>query len=236
MTEKDNEEYRKLALKLYKAYEKAATTVYGSIERNVTKIPKGKSYGRAFAGMFPIISHEALACLGCIAINNENTILNCQKPLYYQARFCMEGVADLAYISSRPKGVKQFFGGQKNYCEATRLYNTRENTPENSKEVADLMRKVGRLGVDTTQRIEKIFPDLQPMYAMLCYHTHPNFIGVVIEVQEDAANDVIHNLTKAFAYSLTRLLDLANQCNFVDCFDNLLAEVYGIAIEISKKE
>ena len=235
MTEKNNEKYRNLALKLYKAYETAAIKIYNSIEQNVSKIPEGKTYGRALAGMFPIISHEALACLNCVVTSDDHTILNCQKPLYYQARFCMEGVADLAYISSRPKGAKQFFGGQKNYCKAIELYNTRENTPENSKEVADLMRKVGRLGVDTTERIEKIFPDLQPMYAMLCYHTHPNFTGVLIEVQEDAVNSTIHNLTNAFAF-LTKLLDLVSQCDFVDCPDKLLNEVYNVAIEISKKE
>ncbi len=236
MTEKSSEKYRNLALKLHKAYEKAATAVYNSVERNVANIPEGKSYGRAFAGMFPIISHEALACLNSTTNYNDHDIINYQKPLYFQARFCMEGVADLFCMSTKPKYAKQFFSGQENYCEATRLYNTRENTPENSKEVADLMRKVGRIGIVTTERIEKAFPDLQPMYAMLCYHTHPNFIGVLIEVQDNAASDTIHNLTKSLAYSLTKLLELANQCSFIDQFDELLSAVYDVAIEITKKD
>lgn len=235
MAEKSDEEYRSLALRLYVAYGKAATAVYNSIQQNTSQIPEGKSYGRAFAGMFPIISHEALACLNKIVNCDDHDIINCQKPLYYQARLCMEGVADLSYISSHPKGVKQFFGGQKDYSLAIELYNTRENTPENSKEVADLMRKVGRLGVDTTERIEKAFPDLQPMYAMLCYHTHPNFMGILIEVQESAASDTIHNLTESFAYSLTKLLDLVSQCHFIDQFDELLSAVYEVATEITKR-
>lgn len=235
MTERSNEEYRNLASRLYVAYEKAATTVFNSIEQNAAKIPEGKTYGRAFAGLFPIISHEALACLKYVAKYDDHTIINCQKPLYYQARFCMEGVADLFCMSTRARYAKQFFSGQKDYCEATKLYNTRENTPENSKEVADLMRKVGKIGIMTTERIEKTFPDLQPMYAMLCYHTHPNFTGILIEVQENAASDTIHNITKSLAYSLTKLLNLAKQCEFVDNFSSLLDNVYNITTEISKK-
>lgn len=235
MTKRSNEEYRSLALSLYETYGKATTTVCDSIKRNIANIPEGEAYGRAFAGLFPIISHEALACLKCVTGYDDHAIINCQKPLYYQARFCMEGIADLFCMSTRTKYAKQFFSGQKDYCEATKLYNTRENTPENSKEVADLMRKAGRIGIVTTERIEKTFPDLQPMYAMLCYHTHPNFTGILIEVQENAASDTIHNLTKSLAYSLIKLLDLANQCDFIDRFDELFNTVYDVAMEITRR-
>ena len=158
-----------------------------------------------------IVMAEASHLLRDLSGRDSYDLFERQRSLYSQARFCMEAVADFNCMKSDSSQIDNFYNGVKKYREALLVMAERGQTEDGSSEVAELLRDAGRLSPNTNKRVEVAFPRQIQEYAILCYHTHLNAIGILHELKEnkdEAIVDLIYQCFDVISSSIIKLVEL----------------------------
>lgn len=173
--------------------------------------PDTKSIDGVAMVVWGIVMAEASRLLRDLSNYSSHDLFERQRPFYSQARFCMEAVADLNCMKSDNSQIDNFYNGARKYREALLAMAERGQTKEGSAEVAELLRDAGRLSPSTNKRVEAAFPRQIQEYAILCYHTHLNTIGIFYELKEnkdEAIVDLIYQCFDVISSSIIKLVEL----------------------------
>ena len=152
-----------------------------------------------------------LKCLSCYSMYD---LFEKQRLLYFQARFCMEAVADLNCMMDDTSQVKNFYGGANDYLDALSIMRSEDDNIEKSSKVANLLKYAGHINPNTSERIKNAFPLQVQEYSILCYHTHLNAIGMLHELREDkesVISDLMYQCFDVVSSSLIKMLLLVKR-------------------------
>lgn len=186
--------------------------------------PEAKSIDGVAMVVWGIVMAEASHLLRDLSVYSQHELFERQRSLFSQARFCMEAVADLNCMKSDKSQIENFYSGADKYMEALSVMAGKGQTEEGPAEVAELLRDAGRLSPNTSKRVEAAFPRQIQEYAILCYHTHLNAIGILHELKEsrdETIVDLIYQCFDVISSSVIRLVELvANTKGFAIADDS----------------
>lgn len=192
-------------------------TAWQSLQENVEKIPKGKTYESLLAGLWMEAMFSGIICLHDMLTYDQRYLQNHQRTFYFQVRFCIETFSTLKDLKSKPDQIAKFYDGFTLYEESLKSFKLK-----NYKESAQKLRKVGNIDSRFTDCVEKMYPDLSPAYALICWHCHPHFMGQLFEVSENCVDEMFHNLSSALAKILPQALELLGGYSIIIISDELI--------------
>lgn len=186
---------------------------FGSVLAKSACVSKTKSFGSVAIVVWGVFMAEASHLLRDLSTYSVCELSERQRSLFSQARFCMEAVADLDCMAKDSSQIRKFYAGAKDYKKALSIMREEGNTEEGAAKAAKALRNAGRLYPNTDERVKGAFPCQIQEYAILCYHTHLNAIGILQELRdskEEAVSDLIYQCFDIVSSSLIKLATLTS--------------------------
>ena len=176
-----------------------------SIDRTMFKLLKKypeNSVERLGACMWIAAIGEIKVIFGDL-MNERLTLLYSRQRGYYSSiRFCMETIADLEYLFTHPKEVKNFM---TNGNEIGREIDILKKTCADDKEFDMKFNKLmieGKINSRITDRISQTLPGCLRDYSMLCLYSHPSMEGFRLYSDQGGTIDLLFQKITYLAFKI----------------------------------
>lgn len=215
----NNDKFYNKVSKFHGVARQVLDMAWQSLQENVGKIPKGKTYESLLAGLWIEATFNGVLCLHDLLTYDQHYLQDHQRTFYFQVRFCIETFSTLKDVKDKPDQIAKFYDGFTLYEESLEKFKAK-----NYKKSAEQLRKIGNIDSRFVDRVAGMYPDLLPAYALICWHCHPHFIGQLFEMSENCVEETFHNLSSALAKILPQALELLNGNSIIRVSDTLILE------------